>query len=117
MRVHVVVALAGLAIGVLGCEGRKWSDIYKDQERAEIPKVPYLVNTRTKYPSRPVNLWKTPQRSAKKPINKVPYGTKIAKILDTYEMDRTRGGTMYKIKMVTGEVGWIPHFCLEHRRK
>ncbi|MHC5021083.1 MAG: hypothetical protein ACYTGX_13425 [Planctomycetota bacterium] len=61
-------------------------------------------------------LWRNAERSDKKGIARVPKGTKC-KILKTKELERTRGGTMYKVKAVTGEEGWIPGFCIEFRKK
>jgi hypothetical protein len=65
---------------------------------------------------RPGVLWRNAERSDKKGIARVPKGTKC-KILKTKELERTRGGTMYKVKAVTGEEGWIPGFCIEFRKK
>jgi len=113
-RAFVTTALAAMAFVVVGCETKSWSEIAKDQGKKEIPKVPYIVNPRSPAPD--VVLWRKAERSAKKGIHHVPKGTKC-KIIDNKELDRTRGGTMYKVKAVTGEVGWIPHFCIEFRRK
>ena len=114
---HVCItaaALAALTFLTVGCETKSWSEIAKDQAKKEVKKVPYIVNPRSQAPD--VVLWAKAERSAKKGIHKVAKGTKC-KIVDNKELDRTRGGTMYKVKAVTGEVGWVPHFCVEFRRK
>lgn len=114
MRIWCTLAFAGFALGALGCEHESWSEAAKRAQKAEIPKVPYLVNPKSPLPD--VRLWRDAERSDKLPTHKVPKETKI-KILEFKEMPRTRGATMYKVKCVTGEEGWVPHFCVEFRRK
>lgn len=117
MRSTLTFALAAVMLLVLaaGCGKRKtWTSVRKAQDEKDVPKVPYLVNSKSRNPE--VVLWRTPERTAKKGIARVPNGTKC-KILDSKEMARTRGKTMYKVKAVTGEEGWCPGFCIEYRKK
>ena len=81
---------------------------------AEVPKVPYIVNPRSALPL--VVLWASAERTAKKGIAYVSKGTRCT-LLESKELPRTRGGTMYKVRADSGEEGWIPHFCLEFRAK
>lgn len=74
--------------------------------------VPYIVNPRTEAPT--VNLWRNAERSDKLPLAKVTKGTRC-KILETKELEKWMGGTMYRVVADTGETGWLPHFCLEFR--
>ena len=76
--------------------------------------VPYIVNPKSRMPE--VVLWQTAERSGKRGIARVPKGTKC-RVLETKELARNRGGTMYKVRAVTGEEGWIPGFCIEFRAK
>jgi hypothetical protein len=115
MRTLCTLAVVGIALGAFGCEHRSWADAAKAREKADIPKVPYLVNSRSQLPE--VRLWRDAERTDKLPTHKVAQGTKIAKILDSKEMPRTRGATMYKVRCVSGEEGWVPHFCVEYRQK
>jgi len=115
MRTLCTLALVGVVLGAVGCEVESWSQAAKRANKADIPKVPYLVNPKSPLPE--VRLWRDAERSDKNPTHKVPKDTKIAKIIETKEMPRTRGATMYKVKCVTGEEGWVPHFCVEYRKK
>ena len=114
MQKIIVVTLALVAALGAGCTRRGITDIQKANAKAAIPKVPYLVNDRSEAPV--VVLCNDAERSAKLGSAHVPKGTKC-KIVDNKEMDRTRGGTMYKVQAVTGETGWVPHFCVEFRHK
>ncbi len=117
MRNVFTFAIAALMLLVLtvGCGKRKtWTDARKAREKRDIPKVPYIYNSRTKNPE--CVLWRNAERSDKKGVARVPNGTKC-KIIGSKELDRTRGGTMYKVKAVSGETGWVPGFCIEYRKK
>jgi len=105
--------VAGLAWA--GC-GEQKSFSQKAREAAEEPrpKVPYVVSGSKN--SNTANLWSDAERSAAKPAHKIPSGTKV-KILETKELDRSRGGTVYRVKAVTGEEGWIPEKFVEFRVK
>ena len=114
MRTLAMLVLAALVLSSIGCEGRRWSDLARKQERRDRPKVPYIVNPKSEAPQ--VVLWRDAERSDKKGIAYVAKGTKC-KILDYKELARTRGGTMYLVQAKTGEKGWIPQFCIEYRRR
>ena len=109
------LALLILLVFTVGCGKRKtWKGMRDRADRRAIPKVPYIVNPKSRMPE--VVLWRNSGRTDKKGIARVPKGTKCT-ILKSKDVDRTRGATMYKVKAVTGEVGWIPQFCIEYRKK
>lgn len=117
MRPLLTFSLAALMLLVLavGCGNRKtWKGMRDAADKNAIPKVPYIVNPKSKMPE--VVLWRDAGRTDKKGVARVPKGTKC-KVIATKEVDRTRGGTMYKVKAATGEEGWIPGFCIEYRQK
>lgn len=113
MRGIVIAMLAACVLAGCG-RGKSWSEAAKEKREAEKPTVPYLVNTRSESPV--VNLWSDYGRTESKARFHVPVGTKC-KILDTHDVDKSRGGTMYLVKAVTGEEGWVPDHCIEYRLK
>jgi len=114
MRVLASLALVSLVLGAVGCEHKSWSQHAKDQRAKARPTVPYIVNPKSEAPL--VNLWRDAERSDKLPTHRVQKGTKC-KIVDSKDLDLSRGGTMYLVQASTGEQGWIPNFCLEYRHK
>jgi hypothetical protein len=108
-------AMAALALTAGACGGRERLERkLKASQEAEIPKVPYVVSgSRT---GTTVNLWSDSGRTESKPAHKIPSGTKV-KILETKEESKSRGGTMCRVRAVTGEEGWIPDKFIEYREK
>ena len=111
---RIVVGLVLGACTVTGCGGNRkaWSDARKDREAAEVPKVPYLVQAGSPM----VNLWSDKGRTEPKARHHVPAGTKC-QILESEDVDKSRGKTMYRVRVPTGEEGWVPSMCIEYRKK
>ena len=75
-------------------------------------RVPYIVSPNAT--GFFVSLWASADGSSEVAATSVPKGTRCT-VLETKELAGDQGGTWYRVRAVSGEVGWLREHCLDFR--